>query len=226
MSPPSTRRIPTPAAVHVVPWTDPLVESTGVDPRSAYVELFWLPVLGPSATLLVRRLADELDRSPDGCEVDLGLVARSLGVGGTDSRHAPLLRALRRCARFGVLRAQGPEEVAVRRMLGPLPQHHLARLPEPLRQRHIRWEQPPSAAEAARHRARLLAVDALALDGVPLTVERRLTAWGVHPALAYESARWASAQVAVPGAVPGAETLPSRNASSVRTPNPVPPLDR
>lgn len=34
----------------VIPWNDPVVDSIGHDARSTYVELFWLNVLGPTAT--------------------------------------------------------------------------------------------------------------------------------------------------------------------------------
>ena len=32
------------------PWLDPVIDELGHDPRSAYVETFWLPVLGPPTT--------------------------------------------------------------------------------------------------------------------------------------------------------------------------------
>jgi hypothetical protein len=32
----------------VRPWIDPVVDEDGFDPRSRYVELFWLGVLGPT----------------------------------------------------------------------------------------------------------------------------------------------------------------------------------
>ena len=32
----------------VMPWRDPVVEAVGFDARSAYVELFWLGILGPA----------------------------------------------------------------------------------------------------------------------------------------------------------------------------------
>lgn len=33
----------------VVPWNDPVCDQLGMDPRSAYVERFWLPLLGPTS---------------------------------------------------------------------------------------------------------------------------------------------------------------------------------
>jgi hypothetical protein len=41
-------------AIHVRPWPDPVIDAVGLDPRSAYVERFWLGILRP-ATFLVTR---------------------------------------------------------------------------------------------------------------------------------------------------------------------------
>ena len=36
-----------PATITVKPWHDPVVDVLDHDPRSRYVETFWLPALGP-----------------------------------------------------------------------------------------------------------------------------------------------------------------------------------
>lgn len=40
--------------LRIQPWPDPVVDDHGHDPRSAYVERFWLPVLGPSTCDVAR----------------------------------------------------------------------------------------------------------------------------------------------------------------------------
>ena len=40
----------------VVPWPDDVIDALGHDPRSHYVEAYWLGTLGPSTTWLLRRL--------------------------------------------------------------------------------------------------------------------------------------------------------------------------
>jgi hypothetical protein len=32
----------------IVPWPEPMIDTLGHDPRSLYVETFWLPILGPT----------------------------------------------------------------------------------------------------------------------------------------------------------------------------------
>ena len=41
----------------VVPWHDDVIDRVGYNPRSTYVEFFWLNVLGPTTTWLVRRIS-------------------------------------------------------------------------------------------------------------------------------------------------------------------------
>ena len=89
--------------LEVVPWHQPVVDRLSLDPRGAYVEEFWLPVAGPSACWLLRRLADGLDEHPDGFVIHVEEMSKSLGLGGTVGRHAPFSRALARCAHFGLV---------------------------------------------------------------------------------------------------------------------------
>ena len=126
--------------VTVAPWLDPIVDAHGVDPRSEYVELFWLGILGPSATWFLRRLAAGLERSPDGFALDLDLTARSLGLSPRPGRNAPFARVLGRCERFGMIRLRG-DVLDARRRVGPVPQRHLQRLPLEIQRAHERWRQ-------------------------------------------------------------------------------------
>ena len=63
------------------PWPDPVIDALGHDPRSTYVEPFWLGILGPRTTWLLRRLAAGLDASPAGFDLDLADTAAALGLG-------------------------------------------------------------------------------------------------------------------------------------------------
>ena len=52
-------------------------------------------------------------------------------------------------------------------------------------------ERSSVAFEEVRQRTRLAALDLLTVDGDLSSLEGRLLRWGVHPALAAESATWA-----------------------------------
>ena len=47
--------------ISITPWADPIIDTLGHDPRSEYVERFWLPTLGPTTLLLLRRIATHFD---------------------------------------------------------------------------------------------------------------------------------------------------------------------
>ena len=124
----------------VSPWEDPVVDLVGYDPRSEYVEKFWLGVLGPSAVWLLRHFAHRFDADPDGFAVDPADLARTLGLGGGISRHAPLGRTVQRCCQFGMAHQFSGQRLTVRRLLPLVARHQLARLPAPLQHEHTAHE--------------------------------------------------------------------------------------
>jgi hypothetical protein len=132
---------PATGTLSVVPWTDPVIDALGHDPRSPYVETYWLAVLGPSTTWLLRRLAFRLEAEPDGFSLDLAETARSLGLGAKGGRHSPFVRAISRCVDFGLARAASYESLAVRRLLPPLSRRQVLHLPESLQRSHRQWQE-------------------------------------------------------------------------------------
>jgi hypothetical protein len=158
-------------------WTDPVVDQLGHDPRSGYVERFWLPVLGPSTVWFLRRVADELDRHPEGFTLDLVDTAQSLGVGMRGGRNSPILRTIERCCRFGAARMQGVAAISVRRRLAPLTRAQVERLPVSLQREHESWlvrPRPDDVFERMQARARSLALSMLELGEDSDTIERQL----------------------------------------------------
>jgi len=127
-----------PPCAHIRPWVDRLVDERGHDPRSAYVERYWLGVIGPTATLIMRRFADEFDRLPDGFVVDLAHTATTMGLSYGKGEHSPFGRALHRCVMFGLAQPTA-DGLAVRRMFPNVAQRHLSRLPEDVQAAHHDW---------------------------------------------------------------------------------------
>ena len=76
--------------------------AAGHDVRSLYVETFWLPVIGPSATCLARAVARILDVAPQGVTVCMDDLAASIGLAAGAGRHSVFRRTLRRCIAFGI----------------------------------------------------------------------------------------------------------------------------
>ncbi len=166
----------------VVPWRDPVVDAMGFEVRSTYVELFWLSVLGPTSTWLLRRIVTGLDEYPLGYELDLGQTAGALGLSWSPATSNPFSKALHRCVMFGAahLITNG---IAVRRKLPLVAERHLRRMPAHLQAAHEPWARATTAhGVEPDERARLLAETLLATGDEPDVVERELLGLGIAPA--------------------------------------------
>jgi hypothetical protein len=126
--------------VMIRPWPDEVIDQLGFDPRSSYVERFWLGLLGPSTTWLMRRLVAGFDACPEGYRLDLPEAARALGLGDRGGRNSPFLRSINRAIQFGLAHPSGDEELEVRRRLPPLNLRQASRLSPALQEAHRRWQ--------------------------------------------------------------------------------------
>ena len=181
--------------LQVRPWADPVIDNLGYDLRSSYVERFWLGILGPSTTLLLRRIAAGFDDAPDGFELDLADTAGALGLAARGGRNSPFMRSLTRSTKFGLTRLHR-DQLDVRRRVPPLTLAQVARLPEGLQAQHHDWQaserMQPTPSDQQR-RARRLAFGLLAVGESVEAVEHQLHRWRFHPAMTYEAVRWAMA---------------------------------
>ena len=182
-----------PTEVAVRPWPDSVIDEVGHDPRSAYVERFWLGVLGPSSVVFLRRLATELEASPSGFTLPLEETARTLGLGMKGGRNSPFLRTITRCAQFHLLHFdERAETILARRKLPPLTRGQVTKLPERLQQQHHDWQANPALADARqRTRGRRLALSLFELGEGVETAELQLLRWRFPPAVAREATAWA-----------------------------------
>ena len=114
---------------------DPVLDQLGFDPRSDYVERYWLSILGPSAVLFLRRIAAALEDQPEGFDLDLVAWAQELGLGSKGGKHSPMWRTVDRICRFGLATRNG-SAVALHRHLPPLTMRQVERLPAHLRTQH------------------------------------------------------------------------------------------
>lgn len=127
--------LPIGPVVKIRAWVDPVVDRRGHDPRAPYVEQYWLGVIGPTATWIMRRLAERFDHEPDGFELDLDHLARSMGLSWATGTSGPFGRALHRCVLFGLAQPRS-DGFQVRRRVPPVAQRHLRRLPPDVQAAH------------------------------------------------------------------------------------------
>lgn len=185
---------PTTLRLRVRPWTDPVLDTLGHDPRSQYVESFWLPTLGPTGVMLLRHLADRFDAEPDGYLLDVTATSLRLGLGTKMSANAPLRRCLARLVDFEFAVHDDVASLLVRRHLPPIHPKQARRLPDPLRDDHERWtalERSHPPHEGIRRRARAQALVYFEQGAERDVVERWLERTGFPPRVARDATVWA-----------------------------------
>ncbi len=183
--------------IWIEPWRDPLIDELGHDPKSPYVERFWLGILGPSATWLLRSISYGFDAAPDGFALSPIETARVLGIGDRTGKHSPLKRALGRLCTFdlGYYRA---DTLVVRHRMPWLEPRQVQRLSGALANEHGFWEDAEmhtSAERALRRRGATLALGTVRTGGTAADAVRVLCRSGLSSADAQGLAVWASSQV-------------------------------
>lgn len=138
-----------PPSIEVRAWWDPDLAIKGHELRGAYVERYWLGVLGPSVVFLLRRMARGLDEHPAGFRIDLADTARAIGLGGGVNRQSPIVRTIDRACMFGAMRRLAPDQLEVRTHLPRLTKRQLERLPQAVRRSHDAWLAHPANGSTA-----------------------------------------------------------------------------
>src|SRR5258708_6378845 len=103
-----------PTTLQIKAWPDPVIDQLGFDPASGYVELCWLPILGPSAVWAIRRLTAGLRANPGGYSIRIADLGSALGLGAGNGRNSAIMRTLRRLVQFQMARDEGQGVLAVR----------------------------------------------------------------------------------------------------------------
>jgi hypothetical protein len=173
------------------------MDNLGHDPRSTYVEEYWLGILGPSTVWLLRRFAAGFEYGPEGFDLDLAETARSLGLGDRSGRHSPFVRAINRTIQFGLAQLVGEDALSVRRRVPPLNRARVCRLSPALQARHASWQDQQLQLPAPEHqlrRARQLALSLIDLDEDYGAAERQLLRWRYTGSVASQAVQWAGAQ--------------------------------
>ena len=101
-----------------------------------YVEMLWLPVIGPSTTWLLRRLSGWALACPQGLTVVLPELSESLGLGWSSGASSSLQRSMRRLMMFGLARWTDGFEVLT--MVPAVSERRLARMSPGLVRAHDR----------------------------------------------------------------------------------------
>ena len=179
--------------ITLIPWLDHRVDAYGHDPRSAYVEQFWLATLGPATTWFLRHCADLLDETGS-TRVSLRETASTLGIGHEGGARSAMAKTVARACRFRAARSVGSTTLAVRLRLPQLSHRQVQRLPKPVQRRHdefLATNSSPDAVGEQQPRARQLALCLIECGDTISEAERQLACMTFHPAVIAEAVRWA-----------------------------------
>ncbi len=121
--------------LHAVAHPSAQVHRAGFGLDHPYIEQCWAPLLGPTSVLLLRRLP-VLWQAHAHVEIEIGELARSLGLGASTGRHGSLQRTLDRLVRFHFAVSEGPLDLGVFTEAPPVPTRRLDRLPQWCQNRH------------------------------------------------------------------------------------------
>ncbi len=180
----------------LIPWIDHRTDAFGHDPRSVYVEQFWLGTLGPSTTWFLRHCATVLDDT-DSAVVSLRDTASTLGIGHEGGVRSAMIKTVARACRFRAARPVGSATLAVRLQMPRLSHRQLQRMPTFLQQRHeeftaIRLNPDPS--DPQQDRARRLAMILIECGDTFSETESQLARLRFRPAIASQAVHWAWSQ--------------------------------
>ena len=109
-------------ATRIIDRRDPQPGDVPID--HPYRPRWWLPVIGPTATILAYTFAR--NTAPTGTVWEIGPLAQRVGLAGNRSR---LWSSLDRLDLFGVARFHATDILTIRTQLPPLTERQAARLP-------------------------------------------------------------------------------------------------
>ena len=167
----------------VVPWLDPIVDEVGFDVFSRYAEMFWLPIMGPSALWIQRRIVMGFAEFPGGYEMDTAEIALAVGLSFTQGANCPFTRALRRCQWFGAAQSVHGG-LAVRIKLPPVSRRQIQRFPTSLKQSLAAWPVESTDHQQLVERAKLVASALITTGDDTDLLESRLTRIGIPVGIA------------------------------------------
>lgn len=125
------------------PHTNQMVRASGIKPTETYLEMCWLPVVGPSTVALVRHVAHMTADSGE-ASVPISDLGRQLGLGPVNAptRNNKFIRTLDRAEQFGLAFSSfgAPAEsitFGTHNEIALIPNRMLDRLPTAARHHHL-----------------------------------------------------------------------------------------
>jgi hypothetical protein len=160
---------------------DSRVQRVGFDLRDPYVEQCWSAVVGPSSTLLLRRMPDLWAINPPG-EIEATELSCSLGLGLGVGDRSRLMSTMNRLVQYRLARpVPDGAGLEVFRQVSPLTPHQLGRVPQWTRDTHERLLDThlEQFDDIARHQANVASITAR-LDRIQNGTSRSINGVATH----------------------------------------------
>lgn len=156
-----------------------------------YIETFWLPALGPTASLLINELSLRALISKDTQIISTRGLSQKIGVGARAGRSSPINKQLTRLVNAGIVQHIAENEYMVPRSIKPLSKYMLGRLNSDLVLEHDSWICRLSISPLSTQRRRAKALTSrLEIMGLnQSTIREILSSSGLHPSVIGELIR-------------------------------------
>lgn len=153
-----------------------------------YINTFWLPILGPTATLLLNHLMSSALCEYDEFVMDLAELSSTIGVGNREGNSSPIVKNLKRLCDFGLI-SKYQERYYIPTNIEPMCENHLRKLNTKLQCEHSAWlnnlNQNPLLTQ--RQKARFVYIS-LTLKSINQNkIQTALSRTGLHPSIIGEA---------------------------------------
>lgn len=154
-----------------------------------YIEAFLLPLLGPTATLLLNNLTIQSISENQSFQIDGSELSNRVGTGNRTGQCAPVFKQLSRLTKSGLIFEQGENEYLIPKTINPLPEYLVQRLSAKQRAEHDQWINRLSISPLSTQRRRLkLLISRLEIMGTSQQrVNKALLSSGLHPSIISEA---------------------------------------
>ncbi len=154
----------------------------GYDP---YIEAFWLPAVGPTATWLINSLCLRALITSDTFSLSASELSTCVGTGMREGHSSPVHKQLTRLCQVGIFQEINASEYLVPRTIAPFTSYHARKLTDSQRNEHDQWMNRlnVSPLDTQRRRAQYLLTRLETIGLSESTIHSTLHGTGLHPSI-------------------------------------------
>lgn len=154
-----------------------------------YIEKFWLPNIGPTASVLLNQLSIQALICRQRFFSNTTQLSLKVGTGNRQGHNSPVNKQLKRLCQFGLITELKQNEFMVPRTISSINNLVLYRLTRDMQEQHAIWMDRLSISHVSTQKRRMKAlVSHLEIMGVSdLEIQNALYVSGLHPSIIGEA---------------------------------------